>query len=141
MTHTNDAGFTLLEMLVAVVVLSIALGGALEALSGFSGTQARLQERYCAHLVAWKDAVHYSSGDQEGSQSGFSEQCGVDWEVNISETKIISSEEDEDEDGEVSRRIPIIVTSRIFNVYSPIAGEDKKNISAQLRSLQVRISQ
>lgn len=137
--HTR--GFTLIEMLVAVAVLSISLVGALEALSGFSATQVRLQDRYCASLVAWKDAVHYYFSDREASLSGFSEQCGVSWEINTDITKIETSEEDIDpEDEDIRFRIPIKIITREHKVYSSDSDSQGRE-SARLYSIRLRIKE
>ena len=142
MSDNATAGFTLIEMLVAVVVLSIALGASLEALSGFSATQARLQERYCAHLVAWKDATGFYLSEGNELQAGYSEQCGVDWEVSESEVKIVNSSDNEtsEDDDEDEPALPITITSRLLQVYSPLATEEKGKASAELRLLRIRIS-
>ena len=55
-TH-KSAGFTLIEVLIAVVVLAIALGASLEALSGYTASQARLNERYLAQSIVWDVAI------------------------------------------------------------------------------------
>lgn len=146
MTRSGTAGFTLIEVLIAVVVLAVALGASLEALSGFSGNQARLQERYCAHLVAWEDAARYylEGVDESQPQAGFSEQCGVDWEIDATETELFShasieDEGEEDEGGNRIQRLPVVVSVRRVQVYSPAAADAKNRATAELRLLSLRL--
>ena len=83
-------GFTLIEVLIAVLVLAIALGASLNALSNYVGFQSRLGERYTAHSVAWNALMrcHIASvqkgGEDEGEVgcelSNTEEYGGTDWE-------------------------------------------------------------
>ena len=140
MKRSHSKGFTLLEMLIAVLVLSIALGGALEALSGFSATQAKLQERYCAHLVAWKDTIYSFLNQEFQPQSGLSQECGVDWAVNVDEVKIKSViREKGNDDPEYIRTVyPITITTRKFDVSSPGDAEARR-ISGSLYTVKIQM--
>lgn len=82
-------GFTLIEVLIAVLTLAIALGASLSALGNYVSFQARLGERYTAHGIAWNALMrcHIASvqkgGDDEGEVncelSGIETQAGADW--------------------------------------------------------------
>ncbi len=135
MKHFRSAGFTLIEVLIAVVVLSISLGAALEALSGFANTQARLQERYCAHLVAWEDALFFYADDDEVVQAGFSEQCGVDWKVDTEEFEIHAAEDCEEDE----YCLPIRIVAQTLKVYSPANDDIDARPSARLQVVKLRL--
>jgi len=84
--QNRQRGFTLIEVLIAVVVLSIALGAALDGLSNYSATQAQLRERYMGHLVAWNVLMNIHNNqniegqcDNAGSSEGYEEQAGGRW--------------------------------------------------------------
>lgn len=47
-----DSGFTLLEVLVALAVLAMSLGAAIEAVSDYTANQAHLRDRTFAEWVA-----------------------------------------------------------------------------------------
>ena len=136
MKRSRFAGFTLIEVLIAVVVLSIALGASLEALSGFTNTQARLQERYCAHLVAWEDALLFYSNDGEVVQAGYSEQCGVDWKVDTEELEVFAS----DDCGEDQYCFPISIVAQTLKVYSQANDGIDARPSAQLQVVKLRLN-
>ena len=82
-------GFTLIEVLIAVLVLAIALGASLNALGNYVVFQTRLDERYTAHGIAWNALMscHIASvqegGDDEGEvhcdSSKTEEHHGTDW--------------------------------------------------------------
>ncbi len=83
------SGFTLIEVLIAVLVLAIALGASLNTLGSYVVFQARMGERYTAHGIAWNALMrcHIASvqkgGDNEGETacelSNIEEQAGSDW--------------------------------------------------------------
>ena len=79
-------GFTLIEVLISVVVLSIALGASLDGLANYSAAQSHLRERYMAHLVAWNTLINIHNNqssseqcDNAGSSEGYEEQGGAQW--------------------------------------------------------------
>ncbi len=82
-------GFTLIEVLIAVLVLAIALGASLNALGNYVRFQAGMGERYTAHGIAWNALMrcHIASvqkgGDGDGEVScelsDVEEQDGADW--------------------------------------------------------------
>ena len=57
-------GFTLIEVMISVLVLSIALGASISVLGQYSDTQRRIEGRYIGHLVAWNELVYgFSYGE------------------------------------------------------------------------------
>lgn len=85
----RKGGFTLIEVLIAVLVLAIALGASLNALGNYVRFQTRLSGSYTAHGVAWNALMRcyvasvQKGGDDQGEVScelsGIGEQGGVDW--------------------------------------------------------------
>ena len=108
-TQYRKRGFTLIEVLISVVVLSIALGASLDGLSNYSAAQSYLRERYMAHLVAWNTLINIHNSqnieeqcDNAGSAEGYEEQAGARWDwlqsveviSSIGDSSAILSEED-----------------------------------------------
>lgn len=50
-------GFTLIEVMISVLVLSIALSASISLLAQYSDMQGRIERRYIGHLVAWNEVV------------------------------------------------------------------------------------
>ena len=124
----HNHGFTLIEVLISVVVLSIALGASLDGLANYTAAQSYLRERYMAHLVAWNTLVNIhnnqNNGDQcdnAGSSEGYEEQAGARWNW-LQSVEVISGVSDDaiiDEEE--------LNTSPLFSieVYSPNADPDE----------------
>ena len=83
------SGFTLIEVLIAVLVLAIALGASLNALGNYTRFQGRMGESYTAHGIAWNALMrcHVASvqkgrdgeGETTCEMSNVEEQSGIDW--------------------------------------------------------------
>lgn len=58
MKQRQTRGFTLIEVMISVLVLSIALGASISVLGQYSDTQRRVEGRYIGHLVAWNELIH-----------------------------------------------------------------------------------
>ena len=119
------AGFTLIEVLIAVAVLAIALGASLDALNVFSDTQVRLRERYLGHLTAWNVMTDYrneqlqQAADAGGgfaslTTEGSEEQGGSVWQWSLQKRERRSDDAEEAS----SQRVALVVV----DVYSPAAA-------------------
>lgn len=87
----RGAGFTLIEVLVALAVLALALAAAIRAGGAYVGNQAYLQERTLAHWVARNVLTEIELEEQWpgiGQRSDSARLADLDWEwqATISET-------------------------------------------------------
>lgn len=87
----RGAGFTLIEVLVALAVLALALAAAIRAGGAYVGNQAYLQERTLAHWVARNVLTEIELETQWpgiGQRSDSARLADLDWEwqATISET-------------------------------------------------------
>lgn len=131
----RNHGFTLIEVLISVVVLSIALGASLDGLAHYSAAQSHLRERYVAHLVAWNTLVNIhnnqSSGDQcdnAGSSEGYEEQAGTRWNW-LQSVEVIDSVGDNAIIDEEALNAPPLFS---VEVYAPNADPDEARPAAIL---------
>ncbi|MEO5376571.1 MAG: type II secretion system minor pseudopilin GspI [Magnetococcus sp. DMHC-6] len=83
-------GFTLIEVLVALVVLAVALSALVEASGNYTHNAAYLQERTLAHWVAMNQVVEQQTTGKGAVEilKGEEEMAGRKWfwTVTISET-------------------------------------------------------
>lgn len=92
LSRRHHAGFTLVEILVAMAVLAIAVAAVVAAVSSNVGNAAYIQDRTLAHWVAMnKIAELQVAGDWPGvgTQSGESLMAARQWswEVKVSSTE------------------------------------------------------
>ena len=136
-TQHRQSGFTLIEVLIAVVVLAIALGASLDALSNYSAAQANLRERYMAHLVAWNTLINIHNNqnideqcENVGSSEGYEEQAGAQWNwLQSVETISIVSDSDSSTIGEEELEMPPLFS---VEVYVPNADPSQARPKATL---------
>ena len=93
-----ERGFTLIEVLIAVLVLAIALGASISALGNYVRFQSQMGERYAAHGIAWNALMRcyiasvQQGGEDEGEErcelSGEEEQGGVFWSWSMESEEI-----------------------------------------------------
>ena len=92
----RNKGFTLIEVAVALAILSLVLGGALSVVSQYSDERLRLRERTFATQVSWNRLMEryqfahnwIPAAERSSLQGkGFDEQYGQEWrwQVNIEE--------------------------------------------------------
>lgn len=80
-------GFTLLETLVALVIVGLVLGGLYQAVSSQVDARGRLNERFLGQTTSWNRLLEQYQvvqgwtprGNQLGERSGQVEQYGRDW--------------------------------------------------------------
>ena len=93
-----DRGFTLIEVMIAVLVLAIALGASISALGNYVRFQTQMGERYTAHSIAWNALMRcYIASVQQGGEddgevgcelSDSEEQGGAFWSWSIESDEI-----------------------------------------------------
>ncbi|MCT2531429.1 type II secretion system minor pseudopilin GspI [SAR92 clade bacterium H921] len=94
MKKTKPRGFTLIEVSVALVILSWVLGSAIFMVQQYADERLRLRERFFSSSVAWNRLMErYQEAEgwnakaerPRSSKKGIAEQAGEDWrwEMNI----------------------------------------------------------
>jgi general secretion pathway protein I len=89
-TDTADAGFTLIEVLVALAIFSLAALAMLRLQGAAMGTTARLDEKAVAAIVARNQAIAVTLQQQAlplGSSSGEETNAGRRWRWTQSVTR------------------------------------------------------
>lgn len=95
--HFPKKGFTLLEVLVALVILGLVLGGLFTEIQSQIDMRYQLQQRYMAQTVSWNRLLQQyqlleewvpSRSDADSESSGDVQVQGVDWywQMNVQET-------------------------------------------------------
>jgi len=90
-------GFTLLEVLVALVILSLVLGGLFTEIQSQVDMRYQLQQRYMAQTTSWNRLLQQyqllegwmpSRSNEDSESSGDIQVQGVDWywQMNVQET-------------------------------------------------------
>lgn len=77
------AGFTLLEVLIAMAILALAMAASIRAGAGYVGNQVYLQERSLGHWVARNALTELQLEAQWpgiGERSGSARMANLDWE-------------------------------------------------------------
>jgi type II secretion system protein I len=81
-------GFTLIEVSVALLILSLVLGGAVSMVQQYADERIRLRERFFSNSVAWNRLMQRYQHAQgwvavnegnDGATQGVDEQAGQDW--------------------------------------------------------------
>ncbi|VAX09533.1 hypothetical protein MNBD_GAMMA26-321 [hydrothermal vent metagenome] len=90
-SHKAEAGFSLLEVLVALAVLAIAMAALIEATGRSVSNQARLENKTVAHWVAQNQLALLRVADDTpalGGQQGVEKMAGRtwDWQAQLSQT-------------------------------------------------------
>ena len=78
----RTAGFTLLEVLVALAIIAIALGAVLSATGSQASNATYLKQKTIAHWVAMNEITQLQiekSFPAKGEEKGKSTMAGVDW--------------------------------------------------------------
>jgi general secretion pathway protein I len=81
--YLQQAGFTLIEVLVAVTILAVAMGALIASGSGFVRDTAQLRDRYIASWVAQNRIAEIRIAKKwpaTGEQSGLELMAGNQWE-------------------------------------------------------------
>ena len=78
-------GFTLIEVLVALLIVSVSLVAMMSTMRHSADFYTRLQKRYWAQTVVWNQAVRYSKVTQS---TGSTYQAGNTWYWSYQEKKL-----------------------------------------------------
>ncbi|MAZ65639.1 MAG: type II secretion system protein GspI [Kangiellaceae bacterium] len=83
MNRSKVNGFTLIEVLVAVSILVVGVGGIIKALGQTTSNLSYLQEKTFAHWVAQNALIEVEMGEEITAKSkteqGSEELAGVEW--------------------------------------------------------------
>ena len=82
MRRHHAAGFTLLEVLIALAVLALAMGAAIKAVSDYTNNQAYLRDRTMAMWVARNVLVRFRVENEwpdVGERKGTEDMGGREW--------------------------------------------------------------
>ncbi len=77
----KQRGFSLIEVLVALMVLALALGAVMETLGSSANNVAYLRDRTLAHWVAMNQVAQFQSQGlpNKGEKNGEEEMAGHEW--------------------------------------------------------------
>ena len=127
-------GFTLIEVLIAVLVLAFALGASLQAIGNYTTFQVALEQRYRTHLIAWNAFMEcYVQVRTEEADvcetSGFVRQNDGywDWQAEEQEGELVLDLAHEEE-----IRLPL--TIRTVQVLS---ADDEQHVVSELTSILI----
>ena len=94
--HTGNRGFTLIEVLVALVILGLVMGGLFEMVSSQVNARYQIERRFIAQTASWNRLLEQHRvikdwtprGGSRGEAKGEAELYGRDWywEVSVQET-------------------------------------------------------
>ena len=91
--HLRHAGFTLIEVVVAVAILGWVLASAISMVSQYADERGRMRDRFYGGQVAWNQLMEeyrqvrgWQSPTLSASreESGRVEQAGMDWDWEVS---------------------------------------------------------
>ncbi|CAK0777781.1 general secretion pathway protein I [Gammaproteobacteria bacterium] len=80
--NQHGAGFTLLEVLIALAILAISLAAAVKGISSYANNATYLRDRTLAHWVAMNQVAEYQlqkEWPQIGKREGAATQAGFEW--------------------------------------------------------------
>lgn len=136
-TPCGVGGFTLIEVLIAVLVLSVALGASLQAIGNYAGFQTAMAQRYHAHIVAW-DAFMTCYVEKRSDPETKCEESGVaeykerywEWHALDQEGELVFQLREKED----PMRVPLVL--RKVEVYAS-DGDDRELIGAMTGILTV----
>lgn len=93
MSATGQRGFTLMEILVALLIVSVALGATIKAATEQTASLGYLRDKTVAHWVAMNRIVELQTPRQGGStlrKNGSEQQMGREWywRVKLTDTQV-----------------------------------------------------
>jgi type II secretion system protein I len=98
---TKTKGFTLIEVMVALFILSLVLGSAVQMVHQYSDERLRIRERFFANQVAWNHLFERYQHSQKWTASaglsnlttkGVDKQAGQDWRWEIKVEKAMGQD-------------------------------------------------
>lgn len=98
---TKKKGFTLIEVMVALFILSLVLGSAVQMVHQYSDERLRIRERFFANQVAWNHLLERYQHSQKWTASaglsnlknkGVDKQAGQDWRWEVKVEKAMGQD-------------------------------------------------
>jgi type II secretion system protein I len=98
---TKTKGFTLIEVMVALFILSLVLGSAVQMVHQYSDERLRIREHFFANQVAWNHLFERYQHSQKWTASaglsslktkGVDKQAGQDWRWEIKVEKAMGQD-------------------------------------------------
>ena len=95
---TENRGFTLIEVMVALFILSLVLSSAVQMVHQYSDERLRIRERFFSNQVAWNHLLERYEHSQKWSVSpdlkikGIDVQAGQDWRWEMKIEKAMGQE-------------------------------------------------
>ena len=98
---TKTKGFTLIEVMVALFILSLVLGSAVQMVHQYSDERLRIREHFFANQVAWNHLLERYQHSQKWTASaglsnlktkGVDKQAGQDWRWEIKVEKAMGQD-------------------------------------------------
>lgn len=93
--RTNHAGFTLLEVLVALTIISVSLGALVSTSGSQANSAAYLKQKTIAHWVAMNELTRLQAEQDwpdTGDSKGSKEMAGVEWYWSL---KVLETEDED----------------------------------------------
>ncbi len=132
-TKTSCLGFTLIEVMIAVLVLSFSLGASIQAIGNYTYFQANLAQRYYAQVVVWEAfmecylLIHLKEKGECQSSGRYENNGYWEWEATDQEGELFIPLTGSDDE------IIYPLKIRTVKVYAP--DSDEEGVLAQITAI------